>query len=185
MSFARRKPPSLLTRMRNALWPRMGWRRTARYFGHKLRRLPESSEAVAAGFALGLAVSITPLLGAHTILSVICARAARASVVAAFMATFVLNPWTAPPVWLATYYLGKLMAGDPFDGRLPGFVGMFRGLTEAVLTLDGRLFVEKVWPVFGPMLLGSLPLGALAGVTSYILIWSALVRVRAHRSIPA
>ena len=185
MPFARRNPPSVLTRVRNAIWPRMGWRRTARFYGQKLRRLPESPEAVAAGFAWGIAISITPLLGAHTILSVILARATRGSAVAAFIATFALNPWTAPPVWLATYYLGKIMSGDSVGGPVPGFISMFRGLPQADWTFDGRLFLEKVWPVFGPMLLGSLPLGAVAGFTAYALLRSTLVRFRAQRAVPA
>lgn len=181
MPFARRKPSSFLRRARNAVWPHMGWGRMFRYYVHKLRRLPESPEAVAGGFGWGIAVSVTPLLGAHTIVSMILARVTGGSMVAAFFATFALNPWTAPPVWLATYYLGKVMAGDSINGGLPGFIGMFRGLTEAALTLNGGLFFEKVWPVFGPMLLGSIPLGALAGLAAYVLLRSTLVRLRTPR----
>ena len=181
MLFARRRPPTLPTRLRNILWPKMGWRRAARYYLGKLRRLPVSPGEVAAGFGWGVAVSITPLLGAHTILSVLCARATRASMVAAFIGTFALNPWTAPPIWLATYYLGKVMAGDSVGGGLPGFVGMFRGLTEAFLTLDTRLFFEQVWPVFAPMLLGSLPIGGIAGFAGYAVLRSALMRLQSKR----
>jgi len=44
-----------------------------------------------------------------------------------------------------------------------------------MLTLNWTLFVDEVWPIWGPMLLGSLPWGIVAWFATYI----TLVRVSA------
>jgi uncharacterized protein (DUF2062 family) len=178
MSFARRKARIWSDTLRNWLWPQMGLRRLARLYARRLERLPESATRVAAGFGLGLAIGITPLVGAHTILSVIVARLTRTSMVAALIATLLVNPWTAAPIWIATYYAGRWIEGASPGENPPGFVAMFRGLTQAVWSLDVRLFAEDVWPIFRPMLIGSVPLGIAAGVAGFALLRPALARMR-------
>ena len=65
---------------------------------------------------------------------------------------------------------------------------MFRNLTEAILNLDGHLFMERVWPVLLPMTIGSIPMAAVTWVVAYFVmksVVSVVHRERADRRKPA
>ncbi len=182
MPFGRRHPLTLGSRLRNVVWPEMGLRRYLRLSGHRLHRLPGTTDSIAAGFGWGLGISMTPLLGGHIILSATAARLTGNSILAAVIATFVITPWTGPPVWLATYYLGRFLEGRENRGDVPSFTEVFRGMADALRSLDGTAFIEQVWPVFKPMMLGSIPIGVAAGVGGYLLLRPVLARFRAARA---
>ena len=124
---------------------------------------------------------MTPFYGTHIVTAMLLALAIRGSAFAAAIGAQVANPWTAPPLWFAVYYIGAWLLGRDVGSTPPNFVRMFKGLTEATLQLDGRLFVETVWPVFGPMTLGSLPLGILTGVVAYFILEPIIARVQHNR----
>jgi len=172
MLFRRRNTLPFVDKALGWIWPQIGWKRTASYFWHRLQRIPGTPESVAMGFALGLAFSMTPLVGTHTAFALLACWALGGNLLAAFIATFVINPWTAPPVWFTTYYVGLFILGGEHSGEtgFHRFIHMFKGLTEAIFTLNWHLFMEAVWPVFLPMLVGSLPVGIAVGVVSYFVL---------------
>ena len=176
MPFGRRKPLRWRHRLHDLVWPRIGLRRAMRVYWHRLQRLPGTPASIAAGFGWGVGFSVSPLIGTHMVLAALCARLSGASMLAALLGSLAVNPWTAPPVWMATYYTGRFLEGAGTEARAPGFINMFRGLTEAVLTLDVDMFVNSVWPVLKPMIVGSIPLGIAAGVLSYCILRPALTR---------
>ncbi len=104
--FLRRHKLSLPHRLREFIWPRMGWKRAVLYVSHRLARLPGTPYSIAAGFACGAAVSFTPLIGFHFILAGLLAWALRANILASAIGTVVGNPWTFPFIWFWTYRLG-------------------------------------------------------------------------------
>ena len=181
--FRRRVPLRLAARLRNHLWPAMGPRRAVKYMWYRLRRIPDSPSAIAAGFAGGVAMAISPLIGTHMVLALGLAWLIRANYVAAIVGTWVINPWTAPPVWFATYYVGRMMEGLPVLGRAnaPSFIKMFKGLTEAALRLDLNLFGRDVWPVLKPMILGSIPIGLASALVIYAVLKPILSTLQARR----
>src|SRR3954466_14909248 len=65
MILGRRDQPGLLRRLGGWLWPRAGWRRAGSYLLMRLRRLPGTPHAIAAGLATGVAGGLTPFLGLH------------------------------------------------------------------------------------------------------------------------
>ena len=69
MVFKRRDKPPLLSRLREAVLPRRGWRRGIEYLGHRVRRLPDTPHRIALGFACGVFVSFTPFFGLHFVLA--------------------------------------------------------------------------------------------------------------------
>jgi len=149
----------------------MGWRRTITYLWHRLRRIPGSPESIAAGFACGTAASMMPLMGFHFILSALFALAVRGSVIASAFGTIIGNPWTFPFIWLGTYELGSLLL--EVDRELVGerpFRRMFAGLTDSIRSLDGSMFVELVWPIWWPMMVGSIPVALVVGMLTYWLL---------------
>ena len=67
--FRRRRKRSILARLLELLWPRMGWRRAGKYYVFRIKRLPGTPYSIACGFALGAAVSFTPFIGFHFLLA--------------------------------------------------------------------------------------------------------------------
>ncbi|MEL6746556.1 MAG: DUF2062 domain-containing protein, partial [Pseudomonadota bacterium] len=61
--FRRRTPQSLQRRLRELVWPSMGWLRYARYVYLTTLRLGTSPHKVAFGFACGAFMAVTPLIG--------------------------------------------------------------------------------------------------------------------------
>ena len=183
--FRRREKPPLLMRIRNWFWPRRGWKRAIAFYWHRLKRIPGTPESIAAGFACGLACAFSPLLGTHTILAALLAWGMGGSVIAALVGTLCLNPWTAPPVWYASYELGALIlpGSDGHKAGIAEFVAMFGALTRSALSLNGELFMQAVWPVFRPMLVGSIPLGIVAGFVAYFALAPVLRRVQENRAL--
>jgi uncharacterized protein (DUF2062 family) len=181
--FQRRELISTSHRIAGWFWPRIGWRRAIRYYWHRLHRMHGTSVSIAAGLACGVGSAFSPLIGTHFVLAILLAWVVRGNAVAAVIGTFVVNPWTAPPVWFATYYLGSHLLGIDEGGAdaFRHFVAMFRDLTEAAFTLDGELFRTQVWPVLLPMLVGSVPLGMVSGLATYLILEPTLRMVQARR----
>jgi len=169
--FQRRQPRPFLHTLIGFLWPRLGWQRTAIYYWHRLRRIPGSPESIAAGFACGAAASMTPLMGFHFLLSALLAFGVRGSILASAIGTVVGNPWTFPLIWMGTYKLGLWISGDDGDTHPKlNFTHMFSKFTSAVISADGSMFVEHVWPLWFPMLVGSMPVALIVGVGTYVLM---------------
>jgi len=171
MMFKSRISRSALAMLRETVWPRTGWRRAITYYWRRLQRAPGSPEGVVAGFSCGAAASMTPLMGLHFILSALLAFALRGSIIASAFGTIVGNPWTFPFIWMGTYELGILLLGIDRDivGERP-FRRMFVGLTQSLRTLDPSIFMEAVWPIWWPMILGSIPAAIACGLLTYWLL---------------
>ncbi len=152
--FKRRSKPGLFYRVRGLIWPHIGWRRAGRYFYHRLMRLPGSAHSIAAGFACGSAISFTPFIGFHFVLSALLAWTIGGNVVAALIGTVVGNPWTFPFIWVAVYKLGSLILGWKSVDILS------HGLTLTYILQHPQM-------VLLPMIVGSVPAGVLAWVASY------------------
>lgn len=166
------------------MWPRTGWGRAVTYYWHRLQRIPGTPASVAAGFACGLAASMSPAVGTHVIVGMILAYGLRSSLVASVIGTLVINPWTAPPVWFSTYYTGAFILGWEEYGHVgvSAFIDMFVGLTQAVVQLDAPLFIQKVIPIFWPMLVGALPVALIVGFGSYLLLEPVLRKLQERRT---
>jgi uncharacterized protein (DUF2062 family) len=160
----------------------MGWKRLIFYYWHRLQRTPGTPSSIALGFAIGAGMAISPYWGTHMAMAIIIALPFRANLLAVIIGAQIANPWTVAPLWLVVYYLGALILGHDLAASPPDFVAALEGLTKSVLELDRRLFIDSVWPVLGPMTLGSIPLGTLVGVVAYYLIKPIIERVHKRRA---
>jgi uncharacterized protein (DUF2062 family) len=151
--FRRRHPIPLWRRLRGWLWPQIGWRRLGIYLVKRITRLPGTPHSNAAGFACGTAISVTPFIGLHTLLSVLLSFVVRGNYLAAMAGTLVGNPWTFPVIWLATYQVGHYLLGSTPSRAAP----------EPELTNRWHEIRALIWP----MTVGGVPLGALAGLAIY------------------
>src|SRR5690554_207552 len=145
MLFKRRNKQPLLHRLRSVVWPRLGWRRSARYAAHRLSRLPATPYRIAAGFACGAAISFTPLIGMHFFGGALLAMLVRGNVLASALGTAVGNPWTFPFIWAWTFAFGRWL------------VGHAREIETLPQHLSMRYIFDNPNEVFFPMLVGSLP----------------------------
>lgn len=183
--FRRRTPHSTLSRLRNFMWPRTGWVRSTRYVGHRLGRLPGSPYSIAAGVAIGAAVSFTPFIGFHILLTLLLCFLVRANVLAGTIGTAVGNPWTFPVIWLWIYNLGlwildvdPVVAPNGFKmGALWDFVvaglnyigkGVIFGVWDAELSINLSHHWASMVSVMWPMTVGGLPTAVAVGLVIYV-----------------
>ena len=152
--FKRRTRHGVLKRLRGLVWPHIGWRRAGAYCYHRLMRLKGSPHAIASGFACGAAVSFTPFIGLHFVFSAVLAWLIRGNVLAALLGTAVGNPWTFPFIWIAIYRVGCTMMACSAEDGVPE-------------SLDIFVVMESPMKILLPMLLGSIPVGAVAWLAFY------------------
>lgn len=94
--------------------PRGGWKRTLIYFGHRLRRIPDSPTRIARGFAFGVFTSFSPFFGFHIILALLLAKIFRGNLIATVAGTAIGNPLTFPFIISGALKLGTFILGrDP------------------------------------------------------------------------
>lgn len=173
MLFKRRTKPSHMERLRVAVWPRRSFLRSARYFSKRVLRLTASPNAIALGFAAGTFASFTPFIGLHFFLSFVIAFMIGGNMIAAALGTAVGNPLTFPLIWASTYKVGTLIA-----------YGEARNLSSNEMSkhLDGSLLeksLDVLLPLIKPMVIGAVPLGLMAGVAFYFLVFYS---VRAYQT---
>jgi hypothetical protein len=114
---------------------------------------------------------MTPLVGLHFLLAALLALILRSSILAAMIGTALGNPWTLPFFWAGTYEVGLWITGGSHqNGESVKFVQVFTGMVRSLIHADATLFIEQVWPIWMPMMVGSIPIGILAGVVSYFLL---------------
>ncbi len=100
--------PRALRRRRHPLQWKRRWRvLLADWLGRE-----EPPERVAAAIALGVGVGFSPFLGFHILLAIALAFLFRLNRFDAFLGQFAGNPWTIPPVFAASYQLGRALLGE-------------------------------------------------------------------------
>jgi len=160
--FQRRQKLSPLQRIRQFFWPSAGWSRSTRYVFHRVARIPGSAYSLAGGFACGAAISFTPFIGLHFILSAILAYILRTNIIASAIGTVVGNPWTFPFIWVAVFNVGSWVLHIDDSTVVAKDVDFLHVLTqsmEAMHRLDFEFLLKTSAPVMVPMLVGCVPVG--------------------------
>jgi uncharacterized protein (DUF2062 family) len=134
-----------------------------------LRGIEATPHAIAAGFAAGIAVSLSPLIGLHFVLGAALALLTRGNLLASALGTLVANPWTFPAIWLATYQVGAVLLPEHSAGQIgtETFERTAQGLAASILSFDLSLLATTMWPLWLSMLIGSIPLGLIAWAATY------------------
>lgn len=166
--FERREKQSKTKRAREFLWPSMGWIRVLQYYRHRMGRLPGSAYYVAAGFASGVAISFTPFVGLHMLLSLLLAKVLRASFIASAFGTIIGNPWTFPFIWVLVYKVGTFLIGEGVGVEMPE-----------------NLTFDFVWnhklDILLPMTVGAIPLSIMAWMVAFFSIHGIIDRYKTRR----
>ncbi len=155
------------------------------HWSHHLVHLRANPHEIAMGCAAGVFASITPLLGAQTLIAVVLAFLLRASIPAAIVGTFFGNPLSWPIIWASTYAMGLQIVG--LDGVLDttAFEQNIMLLWAALLEWSPHLLdatAAVLWPILGPMLAGSVPLGLITAAVVYYIARNSIHAWRARRT---
>ncbi|HEX7614118.1 MAG TPA: DUF2062 domain-containing protein [Thermoanaerobaculia bacterium] len=130
-------------------------------------------ETVAASFAIGVAISFTPLFGLHWIIALLLAVILKLNKVDILLGTLVVNPLTLPGVAAVALPIGRLI---------------LRARREAVAHLPWReMFRRSFWTAAGPtmkaigvqMAVGMLFLSVIVGALTYVVLANL---IRRHRT---
>lgn len=176
MVFKRRNRRSTVEQIRDAVYPRKGWRRAANYVAHRIKRLPDTPHKISLGFACGVFVSFSPLFGLHFLYAGLCAFIVRGNILAAFLGTFLGNPLTFPFIATFSYTSGAWMMGLPVrTDILAALKNGLSALWHSTLSLVG--LSEPRWGAVGhfydtlfvPYFVGGILPGLAAAATTYIL----------------
>jgi uncharacterized protein (DUF2062 family) len=123
---------------------------------------------VTRAFALGLLIAFVPF-PAQVLLATLAALLLRLNVPAAIFGTFLANPLTMVPMYMAAYWVGCNILG--ISGQDIAFEMTWEWLTTALV------------PIWKPFLLGCLVLGLGAAVCGYILlggVWHLSLVLKYH-----
>lgn len=193
MVFKRRNPKSWAQSVAEFFYPRGGWRRAARYVGHRLRRLPDPAHKISRGIGAGVFASFTPFYGLHFLTAGLVAWALRGNILAALFATFFGNPLTFPIIAAISVELGTLILGHPPVPPAEIFVAFSLASVElwsnfvAVFTpasVEWSNLGSFFSRIFLPYLVGGIGPGIVAGVCAYFLsnpIIASYQRGRIHK----
>jgi len=162
-----------------ARWSR--WRIGMRQGWRRLMRLEGSPQAIAMGMAVGVLVAFSPTVGFQMIIAGFLAAALRANPAPAVAAVWITNPLTIPPIFAATYSLGRLFwPGRHIDihAVLSRFVHDLSRLEFYELFSQFRELLELGVDVLVPMFIGGLIVGVAGGAVSYPITLALVTRAR-------
>ena len=168
--FSRSKPKPFKQKLRDAIYPRMGMRRLLRFWLLKTARLNGSASYIARGIACGAAISCTPFVGLHFIISGIVAWLISGNIIASAIGTAFGNPLTFPTIWLVTYHTGTLLIGGDDS------VNYAQALADPLHFVNN--FSDYFLPIFIPMLVGCIPWVIMVWIIFYYATYKPLEKLK-------
>ena len=148
----------------------------------RLKEIKGTPESVAKGFATGIAISFTPFVGFHLLIALSIGKILKQSGVAATLGTLAGNPWTFPFIWYSTFNFGEFILNHQLAKIPENFDIFFKELFHAVIILDFKGFFDDIWPVFYPMLIGSIPFYIVSWWMVYLTLRKVLLTGRQRSS---
>ena len=172
MLFKRAKIQSYKEKLRNLIWPKMGWRRVLDYYKHRSIRIPDSEYSIAMGLAFGCLVSWTPAFGTHILQCFVFSWVTKTNWIAALIGTAFGNPLTTPALMFISYQVGRaLFVGFGYGDVLGDHAGP--------ITLE--LLTDEFLKIFLPTLLGGYVMGLATFPPLYFLFYYMVKGARAAR----
>lgn len=138
----------------------------------RMRQLEGDPHTIARGMAVGIFVSITPIIPLQTLVAVALAFLVRGSKSAAALGTWLSNPLTIPLVYYANYKLGCLLLG--YQATVDNIA--FDSFSQLM-----NLGLEVTWA----MIVGSLAIGVILGVVAYFVTLRIFTTIRRRSRPPA
>ncbi|MFV0322243.1 MAG: DUF2062 domain-containing protein [Alphaproteobacteria bacterium] len=179
--------------MKNLIWSLRYPHRWFQYLIFKMSRKNDAEDSLAAGFAWGVAISFTPLLGFHLLLTIIACKLHRKNIWAGIMGTFIGNPITFPFIWLFVYGFGLFIFDNKYNGELNDLhqlnqIGYY--FRASVFNHDFNNFwhmfqiiLHDIMPLLKIMMLSSLILFIPIWLITRYIVYIILVTIRQKRKL--
>jgi len=139
--------------------------------------LGDSPQRTALAFAVGVLIAFSPTYGLHFASAFLCAWAFRLNFLALMAGTLVNNPWTVLPIVGSSLWMGLLL--DPVNSTPPVDWTSFSSL---MLWDQFQLLWTQFRPYLVPFILGHVLLGIIGATIGYVLLYHAILRLRAHQA---
>ena len=145
----------------------LGWRKIREKI-HEAISAETNERSIAAGFAVGVFFSFTPLLSLHMVLALIVAVVFRFNKVSTIAGAWVNNPYTMPFVFYGCFRFGEWILGM----RIP---------PPAFESYTLQNLLKAAAPYAAPLFLGTTIVGLAAAAVAYMVVYRIAVRVKSAR----
>ena len=130
-------------------------------------KLKESPHRIALAFATGVFIGMSPLLGFHTLLGFAIAWIFRLNPFALLAGVYITNPWTIVPIYTFSTYVGAQCLG--IEQIIPKIDWSDLNFINLLSDLE---------PFLMPFIFGTLLMGTISSIVSYIIIYMAAKKIR-------
>lgn len=174
------KAQTVKTVVANIFWPSLGMKRFLKYVLLKIKRLKGSPYSLASGLATGIAISFTPLIGFHVLLTIFITYLSRGSIVSSLFGTLMGNPWTLPVIAAFDYRLGSWILDKNannsseaivVDNVIVDFSDLGESFSRIITIIQDPFANPFIANVYFPAIVGSIPLVILAWSITYWLTY--------------
>jgi uncharacterized protein (DUF2062 family) len=143
-----------------------------------LLHLDDPPGKIALALAVGVFISCTPFLGLQTILAILVSTVFPLNRAATVTGVWINLPWFAPFVYGAALKIGAVLIPDPHGAR--------DAWLKYVIEYPGRVSWGQMLALFQeislPLLVGTLVIGVVAGLATYVVALGVISARRARRS---
>lgn len=140
---------------------------------HHILHVDDSPERIAFGAAIGMFIAWTPTVGAQMIIAVTLAALLRANKAVTLPLVWITNPITVMPIYLFNYKFGLALLTGSWSPA-PEVKANLERLTQQTIKMNifshsywrdfSRLVVDISWPLW----VGSVTIGVIAGLATYL-----------------
>lgn len=131
----------------------------------RMRQLEGDPHYIGLGMAVGVFVSITPIIPLQTVVAIAFAFLLRGSKSAAVLGTWLSNPLTIPLVYYANYKLGCVLLG--YEKTLDSIT--FNSFSQLM-----ELGLDVIWA----MVVGGVVIGTMLGAVAYFVTLRVFISIR-------
>jgi len=144
-----------------------------------------SPRDIALGTAIGVFVAFTPTIGFQMLIAALIATVLRANRFAAVIPPWITNPFTIPPIFALTYWVGTWFTHGPSAAtvyqELAQVVSSLRQLSFYAFHQQLKEFLKIGVDVYVPMMIGGTIVGLICAAVSYPLTLRAVNQYRLRR----
>lgn len=126
----------------------------------------ESPLRLSVSFAIGVFIGMSPFLGIHTVLGIICAYLFRLNKFVTIVGVYITNPWTIIPIYTFSTWFGAKLLGI---NKVIPFVD-WKNITLSRL-------LSELGPLLKPFFIGTLLMGFISSIISFVVLYH-LIRKR-------
>ncbi|MHC4124812.1 MAG: DUF2062 domain-containing protein, partial [Planctomycetota bacterium] len=157
-------------------------KRFKRFLKFRILHANDSPHRIALGAAIGVFISWTPALGLHILMIMGVTALLRANKFAAFVSIWINNPFTIVGIYYPNYLLGRMLL-KPFYSSSGTELQMQKILSQlgpsevlaGIFTVGfWRDLLTFLWQKGPELWLGSIVIGVLVGIVSYIVVYKTV-----------